>query len=42
MNNRPLRAVALLLAFLFALPTQQLVALAQEPAASGQEKPKDE
>lgn len=41
MKNRPLQTMALLLAFLFVLPTPQLIALAQEPS-SGQEKSKDE
>lgn len=41
MKTRPVQTVALLLAFLFVLPTPQLIALAQEPN-NGQEKPKNE
>lgn len=43
MKNRPFQTVALLLTFLFVLPTPQLIAVAQEPTAtSGQEKSKNE
>ena len=43
MKNRPLQVVALLLTFLFALPTPQLIAAGQEPAANAaQEKQKTE
>lgn len=43
MKNRPFQTVALLLTFLFVLPTPQLIVVAQEPAAtSGQEKSKKE
>ncbi|HXQ74056.1 MAG TPA: M48 family metalloprotease [Pyrinomonadaceae bacterium] len=43
MKIRPLQAVALLLAFVFVLPTPQLIALAQQPSASSaQEKSKEE
>lgn len=43
MKNRPLQTVALLLAFVFVLPTPQLIAMAQEPSAGrDQEKSKEE
>src|SRR6185436_16303103 len=43
MKNRPLQIVALLLTFLFMLPTPCLIAAAQDPAANTtQEKPKQE
>jgi predicted Zn-dependent protease len=43
MKNRPVQVVALLLTALFTIPTPQLIAAAQEPAANAtQEKPKQE
>jgi predicted Zn-dependent protease len=43
MTHRPLQVVALLLMFLFALPTPQLIARVQDgPANTAQEKPKTE
>ena len=42
-NTRPLQIVALLLAFLFAVPVPQLIAFAQETSGSfAQEKPQAE
>jgi predicted Zn-dependent protease len=42
MKNRPLQGIALLLSYLFILPTPQLIALGQQPGANtAQEKPQE-